>query len=187
VIGQIGTGAFVSEFVTDYTPGTLQQTGQAFDIALDEGFFAVEDENGEVFYTRDGRFGRDAAGDLVTSHGLYVLADDGSHINLPAGAITVDLDGVIRSGETETATLQVVDFSPVDLVRAGESYFQSNGPATPIGGGVRQGYLEASNTDLVEELTTLLAVQRTYQANQTVLSTMDDTMNQAAGQLGTFQ
>jgi flagellar basal-body rod protein FlgG len=187
VIGQIGTGAFVSEFVTDYTPGTLQPTGQTFDLALDEGFFAIEDENGEVFYTRDGRFGRDAAGDLVTSHGLYVLADDDSHITLPAGAISVDLDGIIRAGETQLATLQVVDFSPVDLVRAGEAYFQSNGTATPIGGVVRQGYLEASNTDLVEELTTLLAVQRTYQANQTVLSTMDDTMNQAAGQLGTFQ
>jgi flagellar basal-body rod protein FlgG len=186
VVGQIGTGAFVAEFVTDYSAGTLQPTGQAFDLALDDGFFAISDENGEVFYTRDGRFGRDASGELVTSHGLHVLDSNGQPINLPAGPVTINLDGVISSGQTEIATLQIVDFSPVDLVRAGEAYFQSSGPATAIAGVVRQGYLEASNTNLVEELTTLLAVQRTYQANQTVLSQMDTTLEQA-NSLGTLQ
>ena len=56
-------------------------------------------------------------------------------------------------------------------------------PAIALETTVRQGFLEASNTNLVEELTTLLAVQRTYQANQTVLSQMDETLDQA-NQLG---
>jgi flagellar basal-body rod protein FlgG len=179
VVGQIGTGAFIAEFVTDYSPGSMDVTGQPLDFAAEQGFFAAEDPDGEVFYTRDGRFGRDANGDLVTTHGLYVLADDGSHINLPAGELTVDPDGTIVVGETQLARLGVWDFSPVDLVRAGEAYFQSEETGAPIDTTVRQGFLEASNTNLVEELTTLLAVQRTYQANQTVLSQLDETLNEA--------
>jgi flagellar basal body rod protein FlgG len=162
----------------------MDATGQQLDFATDDGFFGIQDANGEVFYTRDGRFGRDANGDLVTSHGLYVLADDGSHINLPPGDLTVEPDGTIKAGDTSVARLGVWDFSPVDLVRAGEAYFQSDAAGTPITTTVRQGFLEASNTNLVEELTTLLAVQRTYQANQTVLSQMDQNLDQATS-LGT--
>lgn len=97
----------------------------------------------------------------------------------------MEADGTINAGDTEIARLGVWDFSPVSLVRAGESFFQSTDPATPIDTTVRQGFLEASNTNLVEELTTLLAVQRTYQANQTILSQMDETLNEAT-QLGTL-
>jgi flagellar basal-body rod protein FlgG len=184
VVGQIGTGAFMAEFVTDYQAGNMDITGQPLDFAIEEGFFGVEDPDGEVFYTRDGRFGRDANGDLVTSHGDFVLDINGDHINLPSGEITVEPDGTIIAGEIEVARIGVWDHSPVDLVRAGESYFQSDQPPTAIETTVRQGFLEASNTNLVEEMTTLLAVQRTYQANQTVLSQMDQTLNEA-NDLGT--
>lgn len=184
VVGQIGTGVFIAEFVTDYASGALQATGQGLDLALEDGFFAVEDPGGNVFYTRDGRFGRDANGDLVTSHGYFVLDSAGGHINLPEGDLSVRSDGVIAAGETQLATLQVVDFAPADLVRAGEAYFTSAAPGTPVNGNIRQGFLETSNSNLVEELTTLLAVQRTYQANQTVFAQMDQTLEQAAGQLG---
>ncbi|MCA9852689.1 MAG: flagellar hook-basal body complex protein, partial [Dehalococcoidia bacterium] len=74
VVGQIGTGSFIAEFVTDYSSGNIDVTGQSLDFAIEEGFFGIEDPNGEIFYTRDGRFGRDANGDLVTSHGNFVLA-----------------------------------------------------------------------------------------------------------------
>jgi flagellar basal-body rod protein FlgG len=186
VVGQIGTGTFIAEFSTDYAPGSLQATGQELDLALTDGFFAVRDEQGQVFYTRDGRFSRDANGDLVTSHGLFVLDQAGDPIRIPDGATSVDVDGVISTGEAEVARLQVIDFTPGSLTRAGEAYFTSDTPGTLVQGGIRQGYLESSNTDMVEELTTLLAVQRTYQANQTVLRTLDGTLDQAAGDLGTL-
>ncbi len=187
VVGQIGSGTFVAEASTDFARGTFQPTGGELDLALDNGFFAVEAPDGGVFYTRDGRFNRDANGDLVTSHGYYVLDDSGAHINLPPDAVSIASDGSItsRAGDP-VAKLQVVDFAPAQLTRAGEAYFTSTAPATFIDGGVRQGYLEASNTDLVEEMTTLLAVERTYQANQTLLSTLDGTLNQAAGTVGQF-
>ncbi|MCC7365620.1 MAG: flagellar hook-basal body protein [Dehalococcoidia bacterium] len=187
VVGQIGTGKFVAEFATDFANGAFQQTGQELDFALEGGFFAVENEAGELFYTRDGRFGRDANGDLVTNHGHYVLNDQGGHINLPAEQVTVLADGTITVGDGQFLDrLQVVDFTGGVIARSGEAYFTSTEPGTPIDGGVRQGYIEMSNSVLVEEMTTLIAVQRAYQANQTVLARLDGTLEQAAGQIGTF-
>ena len=187
VIGQIGTGSFIAEFATDYQGGVQQPTGNELDLATTQGFFQIESPDGTRFYTRDGRFGRDAAGDMVTSHGYHVLNANGGHINLPAERTSIDAAGNIARGDGSFIDqVATYDFSPTALKRAGEGYFlpSTGGQATP--GGVRQGFLEGSNTNLVEEMTTLLAVQRTFQANQTVLAKLDGTLDQAAGQLGRF-
>jgi flagellar basal-body rod protein FlgF len=186
VVGQIGTGKFIAEFQTDFQQGAFQVTDNELDFATDSGFFAVEKPGGEVFYTRDGRFNRDANGDLVTSHGYYVLDADGQHINLPARPIEADLDGNITVDREFVAQLRQVDFTPLQLTRAGEGYFTATGDGSPVTGGVRQGIVERSNTNIVEDLTTLLAVQRVYQANQTIIAKLDTTLDQAAGQLGQF-
>ncbi|MCK6564840.1 MAG: flagellar basal body protein [Dehalococcoidia bacterium] len=135
-------------------------------------------------FAGDGRFGRDTNGDLVTSSGSYVLDVDGARINLPHDRVSVGADGLITADGEPIATIQVVDFAPTMLTRAGEAHFSSTQPGELIDGGIRQGYLEASNTNLVEELTTLLAVQRTFQANQTLLARLDGTLDLAAGQIG---
>lgn len=186
VIGQIGTGKFIAEFATDFGQGILRETGNELDLALSEGFFQVEGPDGQVFLTRDGRFGRDANGDLVTSHGYFVLDENGQHINLPQARVSVGPDGAIQENGTEIARLAISDYTPNQLARAGEAYFTATAPGQPpIGGpGLRQGFVEGSNSNLVEEMTSLLAVQRTYQANQAVLSTLDTTLDQAAGELG---
>lgn len=186
VVGQIGTGTFIADFATDYGQGMIRQTGNELDLSLTDGFFQVEGADGTVYSTRDGRFGRDAAGDLVTSHGYYVLDASGQHINLPQTPVTIGVDGTILDQGNEVARIGILDFSPTELTRAGEAYFTSSGQGQdPVGGaGLRQGFIEGSNSILVEEMTTLLAVQRTYQANQAVLSTLDGTLDQAAGELG---
>ncbi|HMO97191.1 MAG TPA: flagellar hook-basal body protein [Tepidiformaceae bacterium] len=190
VVGQIGTGKFIAEFATDFQGGIIRQTGNELDFALTNGFFAVETETGEVFHTRDGRFGRDAAGDLVTSLGHYVLGANGEHINLPEEFVTVNGEGAILDGEgNELGRILVQDFTPLQLERAGEAYFRAapGAGAPPLGGpGLRQGFIEGSNSNLVEEMTSLLTVQRTYQANQAVLAKLDGTLEQAAGELGRF-
>jgi len=188
VVGQIGTGKFIAEFATDFQTGMLRQTDNELDLALSEGFFSVETESGDVYQTRNGRFGRDANGDMVTSLGHYVLDANGEHINLPNENVTVTGEGVILDAAgTEVATLRILDFTPGQLERAGEAYFlaAAGAGADPVGGpGLRQGFLEGSNSNLVEEMTSLLTVQRTYQANQAVLAKLDGTLEQAAGELG---
>lgn len=186
VIGQVGTGQFLAEFQTDFSAGPWKQTGEELDLALEQGFFVVQSPTGERFYTRDGRFGRDATGNLVTSTGLFVLGADGQPITLPPGRVSVAEDGTIRAGDAVVGQLLVLDFAPGELERAGPSYFTAQGAGTPVVGGVHQGYLELSNAQLTEELTTLLAVHRAYQASQTVLATLDGTLERAAGELGRF-
>lgn len=189
VVGQVGTGSFVAEFSTDFSAGAFQPTGNELDLATDRGFFAVQSPEGQVYYTRDGRFGRDANGDLVTANGYHVLDVNGQRINLPAGPVDINADGVITSGGQFVAQLQVVDFTPAQLQRSGEAYFELVDPATagvPVPGGVRQGYLERSNSSLVEEMTSMLTVHRAYQANQTVFATLDRTLDQATTQLASF-
>jgi flagellar basal-body rod protein FlgG len=186
VVGQIGSGTFMADFSTDFSAGAFQSTGNELDLALNQGFFGIEASDGQVFYTRDGRFGRDANGDLVTSHGYYVLNSAGGHINLPIGPVSVGPDGTISNDGNAVDQIGVWDFTPAQLSRAGEAYFISSEPGVPIDGGMRQGVIENSNSDLVEELTSLLAVERTYQANQTILARLDGTLDAAASQLGQF-
>jgi flagellar basal-body rod protein FlgG len=184
VVGQIGTGAFIAEFATDFGAGSITPTGNELDLALIDGFFQVEGPDGGTFYTRAGRFGRDANGDMVTSQGYFVLDENGERINLPSSTVSITPEGAILDGETEVARIGVVDFAPGQLLRSGEAFFRSDDPGTAIDGGVRQGFLEGSNSNMVEELTALLAVQRTYQANQAVLARLDGTLEQAAGEVG---
>ncbi len=76
VIGQIGTGSFIADFVTDWAQGALQATEGELDLGLSGGFFSIETPGGDQYLTRDGRFGRDAAGDLVTSQGRRLHRPD---------------------------------------------------------------------------------------------------------------
>jgi flagellar basal-body rod protein FlgG len=186
VVGQIGTGSFMAEFATDFTAGAFRDTGEELDVATDQGFFAVEGSDGQPVYTRDGHFSRDSEGDLVTSQGLYVLDENGQHINLAGGPATIAGDGTVTVGGQDVARLRVVDFAPADLARTGEGYFSSTAAGVPITSDIHQGVLEGSNTDMVEDMTTLLAVQRAYQASQTVLSTMDQNLDRVASQVGQF-
>lgn len=186
IVGQIGTGAFIAEFATDFSPGALQATGNELDVAATAGFFAVSGPDGQVFYTRDGRFGRDADGSLVTSQGYYVLDEAGNPIVLPATPVAVDTDGTINAAGQPIARIQLRDLAPDALTRAGEAYFTASDPGEPVAGGLRQGFIELSNSNLVDEMSSLLALQRTYQANQTVIARLDQTLDAAAGQVGQF-
>jgi flagellar basal-body rod protein FlgG len=183
IVGQIGTGTFVANFSTDLAGGVQQRTGMTLDFTTEKGFFQVQTPDGTPFYTRDGRFQRDGTGDLVTNQGYYVLSATGGHINLSPDTVSVASDGTISQGEQVVDQFSILQFAGRDLQRAGEAYFTSTAQGVQIDGNVRQGYIENSNTKMEEELTSLMAVQRTFQANQTIFSLLDASLNQAV-QLG---
>ncbi len=184
IVGQIGTGSFVAELTTDLSVGPFQHTGEELDLALERGFFAVEGPDGARYYTKAGHFQRDGEGRLVTPHGYFVLGEDGQPLTLPAGSVSIEPDGRITVDGNEVGRLLLLDFAPGALTRAGAAYFTAADPGTPVDSGLRQGYLELSNSQLTEELTTLLAVHRAYQANQRILATLDTTLDRATGELG---
>ncbi len=186
---QFGRGVRVVSTQTIHTPGSLRQTGQALDIAIEgAGFFPVQRLNGDTGYSRNGAFQLDSSGNLVNSSGLPLSPP----ITIPADAtnITITNDGrvqVSQSGSTSTTEvgqIQLMRFSnPGGLEAMGQNLFretESSGP--PVSGNpgedafgqLAQGALEEANVNIAEELVNLIVAQRAFEANTRVISTADD-------------
>src|ERR1700754_61944 len=162
----LGTGVRIQGTSRMETQGTMQQTGNALDMALDgDGYFQVQLPGGQLGYTRAGNFSRSPEGLLVTNEGYQVMPG----ITVPEGAtqITVGTDGTVsatiagQTAPTLLGQLQVANFpNPGGLQSKGDNYMletASSGapnlgvPGEDGRGMVRQGMLEASNVNVVEE------------------------------------
>lgn len=193
-IGVLGTGTFQSVRSTDFAQGSREATDQELDVAIEgRGFFAVQTDDGRVLYTRDGHFGRNEEAQLVARDGALVLDVDGNPIALPGDIVTFRPNGeVLLDGEVVTS-LQVANLDSSVLVRAGESRFAVNGGDAPtvITGEpdvqLRQGFLEDANVDLTSATTDMMAVQRVYNASQTLFRTVDQTLERAVLDVGRVQ
>lgn len=200
VVGAVGTGVETNEYYTVFSQGSLKQTDNAFDIALEgEGFFTVQTPRGER-YTRNGSFLIGPEGMLVTKQGYPVLGEDGP-IRLKLNNFTVDEDGVIYENATyaddpdrlvsmrenewentvEVDRLRIVDMRNTRYIRKqGDSMWtttEESGEATLMQQGrpkVHQGFLEASNVNPVTEMVQLIEVNRAYEANQRAIQSQDE-------------
>jgi flagellar basal-body rod protein FlgG len=186
---QFGRGVRVVSTEQVYTTGTLRQTEQALDIAIEgDGFFGVRQLNGDVAYTRNGSFTLDQNGNLVNSSGLLLdppvtLPDDTLNV-------TITQDGRIRvtqpgsTSQTEIGQFQLYRFSnPSGLQAIGHNLLvetEASGPPTTgtpgldAFGTLAQGALEESNVSIAEELVNMILAQRAFEANTRVISTADE-------------
>lgn len=161
-----GSGAAITGVKTDMSSGTVQDTQIATDYYINgDGFFAVQDNAGNTYYTRDGSFhiaGGQNGLHLETADGLTVLDANGN----PA---SVDKNGSAAPG--------VYDFSNSSgLISAGGNLYLAgnlSGPATRGTSEAVKGMLEGSNVDLADQMANLITAQRGYQLNSTVVSTSD--------------
>lgn len=185
----LGTGVRVQGTARMDTPGSLNPTGNSLDLAIDgDGYFQVQLPGGQLGYTRAGNFSRSPEGLLVTSDGYQVMPG----ITVPEGAtsITIGTDGTVSAtvpGQSNAQTLgqiQIANFpNAAGLQSAGDNYVKetaASGAANlgvPGEGGrgtVRQGMLEASNVNVVEELVDMIETQRAYEVNSKMISATDD-------------
>lgn len=194
----VNLGVKIGENYVDYSEGPIKETGNPLDLALsDRGFFAVEYTNkaGEtsIKYTRDGNFTMNRLGFLQTQDGDYVLDEDGQRIQMdPALSIGINRNGGIIQDGTLVATIGITDFEDYNyLERFGENYFQPVEGATELERGetgvdtqVLAGYLEMSNISVVTEMVNMITLQRQYESNQKVITTYDETLEQAVNQNG---
>lgn len=192
-IGRMSLGVKTGETYTDFSEGSVRETGNSFDLALtDTGFFAVEFTNkaGEssVKYTRDGSFTLTMQGDLVTKDGDYVLDANGRHIRLdPLAEAVITRDGTIYQNGSAAASIRIADFANYDyLEHYGENYYQPVEGYTTAQpkGQVLQGYLEMANMQVVSEMVQMISVTRAYESNQKIIQTIDGSLEIAANQLG---
>jgi flagellar basal-body rod protein FlgF/flagellar basal-body rod protein FlgG len=169
---------------TDFSQGSLQQTGNPLDLALEgSGFFAVQAPNG-VQYTRNGNFHLTPDGALVTQQGYPVLGNNGP-VTLPSGNAEISPAGVISVNGDVAGQLQLTDFDPsVPLTSLGDAYFSApSAAATPASQlNVRQGSLESSNVNPVESAVGLIEIQRNAEMMQRALSTFHNEFNRTAAE-----
>lgn len=194
---QVGLGVKPVATARQFTQGTLQQTGNTLDVAINgDGFFQVQMPDGTTAYTRDGSFKLSSQGQIVTNEGFTVQPG----IVVPQNAITVSIaaDGVVTAtlpGQTAPANLgqlQVAHFvNPAGLdPRGGNLFTETEASGTPTvtnpgldaTGTLSQGFVEASNVNVVEELITMIQTQRAYELNSKAIQTSDQ-MLQRLGQL----
>src|SRR5436309_1974032 len=172
----------------DMSQGSLQQTGRQLDLALEgPGFLAIQTEDGAVRFTRDGSLTRDALGYLTTSTGALVLGEDGP-LQVPPGPVAINPDGTVMSGETRIGRVLTVEFAPgTQLTKLGNNELvPTDANASPIASNtaaVRQGFVEASNVDLTGTLTTVLELQRAYEANQRMIQYQDQITGRAVNDI----
>ena len=171
----------------DFAPGVMANTGNALDVAIDgHGFFAIETPAG-IRYTRNGSFSRRSDGLLTTAQGEPVLGDGDARITLPAGPVTIEASGTIRSGATIVGQLQVTNFADRDLVRESGSRFRAILGADPqdFDGTLVAGAVEQSNVSMVDRMAALTEVSRSFDLLQRGVSTlMNDLDARAIQELG---
>ncbi len=161
------------EVAYDFSPGELRHTGAGLDLAIDgPGFFAIQSASG-VRYTRNGAFAINGSGELVTKTGALVLSAAGPiRVTFPGPEPTVSETGDVLQGGALLGTLRVVDFPDRSALRAEGGNFRAGPGAVEIRvpTAVRQGYIESSNVNSVEELVELILNMRTLEASQKALS-----------------
>ncbi len=192
-VGTMSLGVKIGEGYTDFSEGSLRETGNVYDMAITgNGFFAIEYTNkaGETStkYTRDGSFTLTEEGYLTTKDGDFVLDDAGKQIQLdPLKTSSVSDDGTIWQDGEEAAKVGIVDFEDYNyLEHYGETFFQTVEGATEkeTDAQIRSGYLEYSNVKAVREMVDMISISRAYETNQKVIQTYDSSLEIAVAQLG---
>jgi flagellar basal-body rod protein FlgG len=194
---QFGLGVGLGSIYRLQEQGTIKVTENPLDLAITgKGFFQITLPDGTTAYTRSGVLQTNDSGQIVTAQGYQVQPG----ITIPADAlsITVNQAGeVLVSLPGQVATQNVGQFqlanfiNPAGLEAIGDTMFletDASGtavtgvPDTDVFGEIRQGALENSNVNVVEEITNLIAAQRAYEMNSNVITTSDE-MLQTATQL----
>ena len=171
-IGTLQSGVSISGQVTDTAPATLQSTGQPLDFGIaGEGFFAVRTPAG-VRYTQDGQFQANARGQLTDAAGDLVLGQGGQPVQVPA------------SGRVDPGALGVFNLRGASEQGAGMFTGALAGRGT---GTVHAGELENSGVDPISTMTDMIASLRAYQAGQSAIQSIDQTMQEDATNVGSLQ
>ena len=186
--GGVGVGGVHKLF----TPGELKKTDHAFDLAIrGDGFLEATTADGQQVYTRTGRLIVNKDGYLATAEGHALkpaisVPADAKSIEISAGGVVSATFGGSRANE-ELGQLELALFgNPAGLQPLGENSYKATEsagvpsfgqPGADGRGAVVQGYLEASNVKLVDEMVNLMTAQRAYEVNAKVIQASDELLS----------
>jgi flagellar basal-body rod protein FlgG len=194
---QVGLGTRVIGTPSFMTEGNLQVTDNPLDwaVAGDQGYFQVTLQDGTIGYTRAGAWQVDGDGQVVSHDGLMLEPA----ITIPQDAVSIMLssDGTVSvklAGQTATQEIGQVELArfvnPAGLLSIGSNLFlETDASGAPILAApgvdgmseIRQGILEMSNVQVVDEMVGMIIAQRAYEANSKGVQTADDLLRIANG------
>ncbi len=186
---QLGVGVRTVATERIHEQGSLQQTGNALDVAINgRGFFQIQMPDGSVSYTRDGSFQVNDQGTLVTASGFVVLPQ----MQVPQDALQISIsrDGIVTATQpgnpntiTQLGQIQLATFvNYAGLQSAGENLYQETAASGPPQvdnpgnnglGLLNQSFIETSNVNVAEELVNMIVTQRAYELNSRAITTSD--------------
>lgn len=191
---QTGLGVKTAAIQKDFSIGQIIMTNNPLDIHIEgPGFFQVQTPDGEVAFTRDGAFKKDAEGRIVDKNGNQLFPNitipnnaKGIEIN-PSGQVTVLVGQDIEP--QVVGQIDVANFiNPAGLKNVGKNLYSTtvaSGTATAVTPGtagtgyLSQGELETSNVNIVDEMVNMIAAQRAYETNSKVVQTADQMLQTA--------
>lgn len=202
---QVGLGVKVGAIATQFKQGSFAETNGDFDFAVEgEGFFMIQKPDGSRCYTRNGHFNMslDSSGglSLTTAEGYSVLDSEGNPISFDSTIDTTKLFfdkygniGYIgEDGNPAPLNIRIgmAQFNnPSGLEKTGDSYYietgasgtariegQDNALSISI---VKNGYLESSNVQAVDEMVDMIVTQRAYEMNSKAITASDEMLQQA--------
>lgn len=174
--------------VVDIMQGGLAPTGGAFDLAVEgDGFFLVQGPNNQQMLTRAGAFTIGADGTLQTSDGFPVLDESGAQVFIPpdAGKVTVAQDGTLSANGKPLGKMGLWGpTDPLSMTHQQGTLFSASGYQPVTTGKIMQGFLEESNVNPINEIASMINVQRAYQLGQSFLDREDDRSRNVIQTLG---
>ncbi len=194
VAQEVGLGVKIGSSEKIFTQGTIQQTGNPLDVAIEgDGFFQITKPDGSLAYTRDGSFKRDANGSLVTADGYFL----NPQVTVPQAALQIGVgtDGAVtavlpgQSQPQQLGQIQIARFTnAAGLAPEGQNLFgQTGASGSPVvsqpgingAGSLQGGYIENSNVSVVDQMVGMITAQRAFEANSKAVTTADEMLQTA--------
>ena len=192
---EVGLGVRPAATQRIFEQGSLNQTGNGLDLAIQgDGFFQITLPDGETAYTRDGQFKLSSDGTIVTSNGYFLFPQ----IVMPEGArdLSVSADGMFSvsligdNTSTEIGQIEIARFiNPAGLKALGNNLFavtDASGeeiitlPGEEGTGTIQQGYVEASNVQIVDEMVNMITAQRAFEIVSKAIQVSEEMMQIAS-------
>lgn len=201
IIGSISEGSAIDGVQTSFTQGMIETTDKWSDFAIEgSGFFSVLRENNganNIYYTRDGHFHVNSKGYLVNDSGDMVLASavniNGQPVGVPSPIQVNDKEIELRSDGTfnlngTTFKFSTVDFQDLEaLKKIGDNLYQGDNPIQNGNTAVKQKSLEKSNVNIINEMVNMMTAMRTFESNQKIIQSLDETLGKTVNEVGTVR
>jgi flagellar basal-body rod protein FlgF len=181
-------GSAVAGTTTEFSAGTLRSTGNPLDLAINNpnGFFKIETQAGQG-YTRNGSFSINEVDELVTQNGNRVLNDRDLPVLIQLDPnsnqeMVISPNGEISQGEVILGKISAVDFEDLSALKKLESqiFITDQQPVEMATPNIQQGVLEESNASAVSSMLDMVELQRMYDMNSKVISSVMGGINKAA-------